>query len=212
MADTPSTEQKQWFERWQENRIGFHETEINPWLAKHGHELEDPNVLVPLCGKSLDMIHLTDRGKLITGIELVPQAVESFFAEQSLTAERRSQAAFQVYRSRNISIWQGDFFTFQSTISYDIYDRAALVAMNAELRPRYAQQILKLLSSRMLLITIEYAEGAMQGPPYSISPQEVQQLYGGSCHIRRLDTAERAAPQGGHFPCRESLYLLSRTE
>ena len=50
-----------WHQRWQENRIGFHRGEVMPLLEKHWHALQLPSsgrVLVPLAGKSLDMVWL----------------------------------------------------------------------------------------------------------------------------------------------------------
>lgn len=50
---------KFWQQRWQEERIGFHKSDVNPELIKHFSALALPfgsRVLVPLCGKSVDMV------------------------------------------------------------------------------------------------------------------------------------------------------------
>src|SRR5690606_40305132 len=44
-----------WRARWQRNEIGFHLTQVNPWLQRHWEAAAGARVLVPLCGKSLDM-------------------------------------------------------------------------------------------------------------------------------------------------------------
>ncbi len=71
-----------WRQRWQEGRIGFHLEETHPALVKHWPELgvaDGTKVLVPLCGKSLDMRWLADRGHPVLGIELAPEAIEQFW-------------------------------------------------------------------------------------------------------------------------------------
>ena len=51
-----------WESRWQEDRIGFHLKEVNPYLIKFSDQLllQNPDrVFVPLCGKTLDLCWLT---------------------------------------------------------------------------------------------------------------------------------------------------------
>ena len=59
------------------------------------------------------------------------------------------------------------------------WDRAALIALPPELRPRYAAQLLELMPSgaRGLLLALEYPEGEMQGPPFCVEPAEVRELF-----------------------------------
>ncbi|EXF43869.1 thiopurine s-methyltransferase [Pseudomonas sp. BAY1663] len=56
-------------------------------------------MLVPLCGKSLDLAWLAGQGFNVLGVELSEKAVEAFFAEQQLEAEVSQAGAFRVYRS-----------------------------------------------------------------------------------------------------------------
>jgi len=75
---------KIWESRWQEDRIGFHLKEVNPYLIKFSDQLlfQNPDrVFVPLCGKTLDLCWLTKKTKKVIGIELVKKAVKDFFAE-----------------------------------------------------------------------------------------------------------------------------------
>jgi len=54
-------EKEFWLERWERAEIGFHQDDINPWLARYWPRLAAPpgsKVFVPLCGKSLDMAWL----------------------------------------------------------------------------------------------------------------------------------------------------------
>ena len=50
-----------WQERWARNEIGFHLREVNPYLQRHWPDLglaAGAQVLVPLCGKSLDIARM----------------------------------------------------------------------------------------------------------------------------------------------------------
>lgn len=70
-----------WHERWARNEIGFHLGEVNPYLLRHWPSLALPNgarVLVPLCGKSLDMAWLVEQGFTVVGVELSEKAVRAF--------------------------------------------------------------------------------------------------------------------------------------
>ncbi len=78
-----------WHERWQQNQIGFHQQEVNPFLQGYWPSLKaDPSdqVFVPLCGKSHDLLWLRAMGHHVVGVELSPLAVDSFFSENSLRA------------------------------------------------------------------------------------------------------------------------------
>src|SRR5450830_150029 len=77
-----------WRERWARNQIGFHLPEVNPYLQRHWPLLalaQGAKVLVPLCGKSLDLVWLASQGHRVLGVELSEQAVDAFFSEQGLT-------------------------------------------------------------------------------------------------------------------------------
>lgn len=54
-----------WHKRWSSNQIGFHLPEVNPYLQRFWPQLglaQGSRVLVPLCGKSLDLLWLADQG------------------------------------------------------------------------------------------------------------------------------------------------------
>ena len=72
-----------WQERWREGRIGWHQSGGHPGLQRHW-PWTGRRVLVPLCGKAVDLRWLAERGNAVVGVELSPLAVESFFAEQGL--------------------------------------------------------------------------------------------------------------------------------
>lgn len=173
-----------WHERWQQNQIGFHQGEVNPYLRKYWHELgvtAPARVLVPLCGKSLDLVWLLQQGYQVEGVELSELAVRAFFDEQGLTPRVTTQGEFQVWESENLRLWCGDFFQLTTSLlgSIDaVYDRAALIALPAPMRQQYVRHIQTLAGTvPHLLITLEYPQHQMDGPPFSVAQAEVQALF-----------------------------------
>ncbi len=165
-----------WRTRWANKQIAFHEGSPNGFLAKHVEQLKPAKrVLVPLCGKTEDMAFLAANGFEVIGIELVEDAVRAFFAEHELTPTIEKHGALTSFRSGPFHLISGDFFSVTSALTGPIdafYDRAALIALPPELREKYIAH-LKTFATRGLLITIEYALGVRNGPPFSISPDEV---------------------------------------
>jgi thiopurine S-methyltransferase len=182
-----------WHQRWRENRIGFHQEAVNPYLQKHWQRLAvppDAGVFVPLCGKSRDMIWLAERYRVL-GVELSPKAVEDFFREQGLQAARRSDAPFTVCEAEGVTLMCGDFFALQPAHTAGIsaiYDRAALIALPPSMRADYAARLAALApaGTAMLLLTLEYEQAQMEGPPFSVEAAEVDALFGAGWRIESL--------------------------
>ncbi|WP_226455400.1 thiopurine S-methyltransferase [Pseudomonas sp. AF03-9] len=177
-------EPKFWQERWARNQIGFHLPEVNPYLQRHWPPLaEGAKVLVPLCGKSLDLMWLASQGLRVLGVELSEQAVEAFFSEQNLTPRITGRGVFKVYQADSIEIWCGDFFALDAEVLADcaaLYDRAALIALPPLMRARYADHLNTLLPAgcQGLLITLDYEQVQKAGPPFAVTDEEVQLLLG----------------------------------
>jgi thiopurine S-methyltransferase len=184
-----------WLQRWREGATGFHMNRVTPLLAKYWPSLQlphDARVLVPLCGKSLDMIWLASRGHQVLGVELSPIAVEQFFTENGLTPAEYESPMGRHYVADGIEIICGDIFdidaaTLASCIG--VYDRAALVALPAPMRARYAHHVYGGLGAcfRGLLLTLEYEQHLMEGPPFSVTADEVQTLFDGHAGTREID-------------------------
>ena len=175
-----------WHERWARNQTGFHLPEVNPYLLRHWPGLgvaSGAQVLVPLCGKSLDLVWLASVGHRVMGVELSEKAVEEFFSEQELTPQISQRGAFKVYHAGAIELWCGDFFSLDAGAVADcraLYDRAALIALPPLMREQYAAHLNGLLAqgSRGLLITLDYEQSQKAGPPFAVSDEEVQLLLG----------------------------------
>jgi thiopurine S-methyltransferase len=187
-------DQKFWHERWQRNEIGFHQQEINAHLQEFWAQLAVPaggQMFVPLCGKSRDLLWLRARGHAVLGVELSPIAVRDFFAENTLTPQITRQGAFERYTADGLTVLCGDFFglTAQDLQAVaGVYDRASLIAIPPTLRPRYAEQLAAILPApaKVLLVTMEYPQAEMSGPPFSVSEDEVRRLYEPRYRVTRL--------------------------
>ncbi|MGB8518419.1 MAG: thiopurine S-methyltransferase [Gallionella sp.] len=183
-----------WLERWQREEIGFHQDEINPHLHQYWQTLKlarGNEVFVPLCGKSLDLLWLRQQGHAVLGVELSPLAVKAFFEENGYVPQHAEQHEFQLCAADDIRILCGDFFALKKedmTHVKAVYDRASLVALPPEMRERYAQHLVSILprGTQLLLITFDYPQAEMSGPPFAVSAGEVESLYGKYAKVRKL--------------------------
>jgi len=189
-----------WIERWQNGEIGFHQTSGNDLLPAHWPALgfaPEGAVLVPLCGKSLDMAWLAALGYRVVGVELSPLAVDDFFREQGVAADTRSVGPFTVRTAGPITIWCGDIFALPAEAVAGVtavYDRAALVAFPPSLQARYVQTLRRLVpAAPMLLISLSYPDGQIAGPPFSTSLAQVTELFGRDYDIGICETRDGLA-------------------
>lgn len=220
---------KFWQQRWQEGRIGFHKSDVNPELIKHFSTLALPigsRVLVPLCGKSVDMVWLAHAGYDVVGIELVESAVQAFFIEQNITptiTEFTSAADGSTLKryqgqlaGQTITLWVADIFALSPTAIGDIaavYDRAALIALPADVRPDYSKRIYKLSNNApQLLITLNYDQSKKDGPPFSISLEQLQQYYDANYEIIELESQSSTLNSAAELSVTEHVWLLSKNQ
>jgi thiopurine S-methyltransferase len=209
-----------WIEAWNEGRTAFHQGEVHEKLVKYFPELhprQGGRVLVPLCGKTKDLLWLRDLGLDVHGVELHEAAVTAFFEENQLSGAHvvRDQD-FTRYRHGTITISCGDFFKFSAPAAFDlVYDRAALVALPSAMRKDYARAVTKLLAvgGRILLVVYEYDQSKMEGPPFSVGADELRRLYGDQFTIKLLG-AGRPTNESPRLSAVEALeekaYLLEK--
>jgi len=187
-----------WESRWQENRIGFHLNTVNRNLIQFSKQLLQHNpdrVFVPLCGKTLDLCWLSKNTEKVIGVELVNKAVQNFFVENNIPYLIEKEDNLQKFCSKSIEIYLGDFFDLNSVVTSlfnAIYDRASIVAIEKFERKKYVDHLISFLGStgRILLITLEYDQNKMQGPPYSVSIEEIESLFSECCSVKLLETCD----------------------
>ena len=192
-----------WHKKWQHSDIGFNQSQPNELLKQYFRTLNlkpGARVFVPLCGKSIDMIWLREQGYQVLGIELSLIACEAFFKENNITTHITQTDNFSIFQGDNITLYAGDFFKLSKTMLGKIdavYDRAALIALPAELRQQYAKHLSQVLGkdALMLLITVSYNQNEMPGPPFSVDETEVKALYSANFNINQLYNEPFLIPQ-----------------
>ncbi|PSL14300.1 thiopurine S-methyltransferase [Marinobacterium halophilum] len=199
-----------WHARWREGRIGFHQSGINPWLQQYWSRLgisRDAAVLVPLCGKSSDMLWLREQGHPVVGVELSDLACRDFFVEHGTQVTPVAVPQGHTRERDGITLWCADIFDLGREHWGDVaavYDRAALIALPPAQRRMYAQHLSQQLTAgvEMLLVTLEFT--GSEGPPFPVPEAEVRKLFEPAFTVVRLDQAEA---ENGR---REVAYHLTR--
>lgn len=183
-----------WQSRWQNDNTGWHMNQVYPLLPDLWPRLSikaNAQVLVPLCGKSLDMKWLAEQGCQVTGVEISRKALKEFMEGVLAPFSTTSSHGFAIYKSKNIILWEGDFLKLPATgiATPDlIYDKASMVALPPDLRNDYAQKVLSLCSAhtKILLQTFEYKQAEMTGPPFSVDEKEIREYFGKRFFLQQL--------------------------
>ncbi|XP_039876905.1 probable thiopurine S-methyltransferase isoform X2 [Simochromis diagramma] len=194
----------EWEERWQQNKIGFHQPEVHKMLKKNIDKVLNGRTGVrfffPLCGKAVDMKWLADMGHSVVGVEISEKAIRQFFEENNMTYTEEPVPAIpgaKVYKNseKNISLYQCNLYNFSNSIEGQfgaIWDRGSLVAINPGDREKYAALIISLMANdcRYLLDTLLYNPDLYQGPPFFVPDEQVHSLFGSSCGIELLQSED----------------------
>ncbi len=202
-----------WEEVWRQDELGFHQTEVNRHLQRFWSRMQltpDARVLVPLCGKSMDMHWLLSEGHGVIGVDFSTRAQESFIASRPEPVRYSESAGMRLaYQGRMLFV-AGDVFhlTLDILRSVDaVYDRAALIALPPAMRQNYALFMAQWIkpAGRMLLITRQALE-ERNPPPFNVSDEEVMDLYAANFEVEKLCAETRA---DGVI---ESVFLLMRKQ
>lgn len=224
-----------WYACWEKNSLGFHQTSVHPFLSQHLMPLISSNteqcqtakrksVLVPLCGKSDDMVWLAEHFDVV-GAELSDIACRDFFRDKNIAVmpthinDNETKAPFKQYRFENISLWQGDFFKLSASQLPDfdwIYDRAAIIALPKTMQQAYVKHLTSFITqdSQLFLISLEFPQEELSGPPFALFEQDINHLFSGfnvKC-IAEHELADKTFAQRTFNVSylKEKLYLISR--
>ena len=204
-----------WHERWQLNQIAFHEGAVNDLLKSHFHRLglaPGSRIFVPLCGKAVDLNWLLAQGHRLVGIELSQPAVKEVFDRLGLKPEVSKSGTLAHYGAKNIEIYVGDFFDLSAETLGQVdavYDRAALVALPVEMRRLYTRHLMALTqAASQLLITLEYDQSQMAGPPFSVSGDEISAHYGDHYRPDLISSKAIDGPLAARCSGTENAWLL----
>lgn len=199
------SEHDPWHKRWEQGKLGFHQSRYNTRLEKHWPDLgvdKDGAVLVPLCGKSLDMLWLHERGHPVVGVEISEIAARAFFSENQLTYELRQSGNLQEFTGTGVAagirLLVGDYFALNTSVTGPLsgfYDRASLIALPPEIRQPYIDKLAELVPKNGvgLLITVIYDPTKMSGPPFSVPDDEIQNGFSGQFTLSHLE--QSAGPE-----------------
>jgi thiopurine S-methyltransferase len=190
-----------WHDKWASNQIAFHKEQANPHLLKHWPSLDikkGSRVFLPLCGKTRDIAWFLSQGYKVAGIELSELAIKQLFEDLDLTPQIETIGNLHHYRAENIDIYEGDIFELSPALLDKVdavYDRAAMVALPKDMRADYAAHI-QIISRQapQLLICFEYNQDELNGPPFSVDADEVNDYYSANYSLKAL---EKVPVEGG---------------
>jgi thiopurine S-methyltransferase len=216
-------EKEYWLKKWQSNDIAFHELKITPDLIAYLPKLnlhKGNYILVPLCGKTKDMLWLADQGFHVVGIELSSIACSDFFTELNVTPQITKQAKFTKYEYSNIELLCGDLFDLSNSdlpTIHAVYDCKALIALPSNIRKKYVDHLIYCLGTdiKIILLTRETSCKVIP-PPYSVDDTEINLLYGH--YFSRVNQIKRASISDiherlikkGYGDMIESVYIISQ--
>ena len=192
VSDEESVNLSRWAERWREDRIGWHVNEVNAVLVAHGDSLlsesEENRVMVPLCGKTLDMVYFAKHRSVarVVGIDGIQKALDEFIKEQPDLGIQAGEPTecFATMHGDKISLLKGDFFQLSTTATgakfHAVLDRGSLIAIEPTLREAYVKvmgDVVLAPGGKILLVTVENENTKREGPPFFMTESDVRQLY-----------------------------------
>lgn len=189
-----------WHKLWDTNNIGFHNKEVNQLFLENFPKLElkkNTRIFIPLCGKTVDIKYLLDNGYRVVGIELNENAVKELFSSLRIEASITTIGSLLLYSAKNIDIFVGDIFELNKLTlgKVDIiYDRGAIVALPSEIRKNYTLLLVSITNNApQLIITYEYEQNLMEGPPFSVKESQLKAYYNDYYNLRLLEVVKPKA-------------------
>ncbi|WP_086931125.1 thiopurine S-methyltransferase [Agarilytica rhodophyticola] len=206
-----------WHTKWEKNDIAFHEGKANTMLVKHFEALDlsvGSRIFVPLCGKTVDIHWLLSQGYNVVGVEINEMAIQQLFDDLQLTPQISDVPDLKHYSAKDIDIFVGDVFklTPQLLAKVDgIYDRASLVALPEETREQYAIHLIHITQAApQLLISFDYDQSLLNGPPFSITETEIQSHYKKHYNIKLVDKVVTPYKLKDQFAVDECVRILTK--
>jgi len=205
-----------WLERWKEKNIGFHEDKVNPLLVRHFKTLNmsrNSRILIPLCGKTLDISWFLALGHKVLGVELSEIAVNELFEDLNISPQIEEVNGMIHYSSKDIDIFVGDIFHLTTEMSGKIdmiYDSASLVALPKDVRIKYTKHLREISNhATQLLISCEYDQNIMKPTPFSIEEEEIKEHYKNHYEIKLLERAMIVGGLKGKYEADDTVWLLN---
>ena len=204
-----------WHNRWETGQTGFHQGKPNAFLVDHLNALnlpDGPRIFLPLCGKTHDIAWLLSKGFHVIGAELSQLAIDQLFEDLGVTPEVTELGPLTRMSADRIDIYVGDIFELTKDTLGPVdatYDRAALIALPADMRARYAAHLTAITAKApQLVITLQYDQGVISGPPFSVIEDELRKLYSAAYALTRLACDNEAGVKD--HPATEEIWHLHR--
>lgn len=143
-----------WADRWTQEKIGWHKSVVNKQLIENLPKLcagASKTFFIPLCGKSVDIPYLYERGHRVFGVEAIPKAIEELNTEHSLGLTFDLNTSTYATDDGKIIIYLGDIFKcpFEKFGPFDcVWDRGSFVAFEYPFRPAYKEMVQRSLKVR----------------------------------------------------------------
>jgi len=208
-----------WHKKWAAGDIGFHNSEANPLLTEHFPKLnlaKGSRVFLPLCGKTRDLAWLLANGYQVAGAELSQLAITELFHELGKTPNILELGDHLHYSADAIDIFVGNIFDLSAELLGPVdavYDRAALVALPPDMRRQYTTHLTAITGSApQLLISYEYDQTVIEGPPFSVSEEEVRQHYDAIYQVTPIVHKDVPGGLKGKVASTETVWLLQKRD
>ena len=194
-------EKDKWLDAWKIKKIGFHQSAYNNAMKEHFDKIDmkDKTVLIPLAGKSLDILYFLERGAKVIANELSPIAAQEFFEENEIPYSTDKNTHHEIYKAPNLTYYLGDFFALTKhelgKIDF-LYDRACVVALPEQMRTKYFKKIEQLITTKTHLFILTYKHDGPKefGPPFYVPEEEIINNYQAMGHqLQKHEISSRKA-------------------
>lgn len=220
---------KRWSDKWSKNEVGWHIRRVNPYLQKHFQQMiPEANVgnmgsriLIPFCGKTVDMAFLAKCGFRVVGMDGVKKALDEFAKEQGVTkelvpidlppemgADRYNAFATLIPAAEGagepsppVILIQGDFMDLGQAeadvlVPFDAaFDRGSLVAVEPKDRRKYASAMGRMIApgGRVLLCAVEHDafKDGRLGPPFEVTEMDIRTLFSEEFDVTPLERDDK---------------------
>ncbi len=157
-----------WEARYQSGETGWDRGASSPalsaWLTSDGMKAGS-RILVPGCGRGHEVVHLTELGFDVTGIDIAPSAVTHLLQQ---IKDKGLHAA----------VLQADLFQFQPDQPFDaVYEQTCLCAIQPEQRKTYERLLHSWIKPDGTLFALFMQTGAEGGPPFHCDLLAMRQLF-----------------------------------